>query len=199
MKRDLKGGLLGSLSLFTLLSFTGFKSKRKALSAFPMVVDRGKGNTLFWKGLRSLESFGLGYGREARYDFRAIQGESDDSDFILAKKGNRSPFPTGEDGKVRPIGREGVALYFHPLEIPYLAVSELRYFTCLVRERQRSRKRSWSLSCLVKGKQRLSQATCSLWVPSVLEPPTPFTAFSPELQFGLITGTQTKALASLTF
>ncbi|KAD5318090.1 hypothetical protein E3N88_18036 [Mikania micrantha] len=74
-----------------------------------------------------------------------------------------------------------------------------KYFTCLVRERQRSRKRSWSLSCLVKGKQRWSQATCSLWVPSVLEPPTPFTAFSPELQFGLITGTQTKALASLTF
>lgn len=54
---------------------------------------------------QSLESFGLGYGREARYDFRAIQGESDDSDFLLAKKGNRSPFP---DGKVRPIGREGV-------------------------------------------------------------------------------------------
>jgi hypothetical protein len=35
-----------------LLSFTGFKSKREALSAFPMVVDRGKGDTLFWKGLR---------------------------------------------------------------------------------------------------------------------------------------------------
>ena len=57
---------------------------------------------------QSLESFGLGYGREARYDFRATQGESDDSDFILAKKGNRPPFPTGEDGKVRLIGREGV-------------------------------------------------------------------------------------------
>lgn len=37
-----------------------------------------------------------------------MKGESDDSDFLLAKKGNRSPFPTGEDGKVRPIGREGV-------------------------------------------------------------------------------------------
>ncbi|KAL8245362.1 hypothetical protein R6Q59_011620 [Mikania micrantha] len=64
----------------------------------------------------SLESFGLGYGREARYDFRAIQGESDDSDFILAKKGNRSPFPTGEDGKVRPIGREGVGTLLVSLE-----------------------------------------------------------------------------------
>ncbi|KAI3776165.1 hypothetical protein L1987_45935 [Smallanthus sonchifolius] len=38
------------------------------------------------------------------------------SSLILAKKGNRSPFPTGEDGKVRPIGREGVGTLLVSLE-----------------------------------------------------------------------------------
>ncbi|KAI3811882.1 hypothetical protein L1987_16578 [Smallanthus sonchifolius] len=38
------------------------------------------------------------------------------SSLILPKTGNRSPFPTGEDGKVRPIGREGVGTLLVSLE-----------------------------------------------------------------------------------